>query len=66
MPAEERGPRFRDGYRFRAGIEGRIHTLKRDYRLRRSRYRGERGLGRWVRWGILTHNLAKIAGATRR
>lgn len=63
--AEERGRRFREGYRFRAGIEGRIHALKRDYGLRRCRYRGERGFGRWVGWGILTHNLAKIAEATR-
>src|SRR6185437_14793288 len=49
--AEERGRRFRAGYRFRAGIEGRIHALKRDYGLRRCRYHGERGFGRWVGWG---------------
>lgn len=61
--AEERGRRFRDGYRFRAGIEGRIHALKRDFGLRRCRYHGERGFGRWVGWGILAHNLAKVAGA---
>jgi transposase, IS5 family len=61
--AEERGRRFREGYRFRAGIEGRIHTLKRDFGLKRCRYRGERGFGRWVGWGILAHNLAKVAGA---
>jgi IS5 family transposase len=59
---EEKGRRFRDGYRFRAGIEGRIHALKRDYGLRRSRYRGERGFGRWVGWGIVAHNLARVAG----
>jgi IS5 family transposase len=64
--AEEKGRRFRDGYRFRAGIEGRIHALKRDYGLRRRRYRGERGFGRWVGWGVLTHNLAKVAEAARR
>jgi IS5 family transposase len=64
--AEEKGRRFRDGYRFRAGIEGRIHALKRDYGLRRCRYRGERGFGRWVGWGVLTHNLAKVAEAARR
>src|SRR5439155_7877246 len=28
---EERGRRFREAYRSRAGIEGRIHALKRDY-----------------------------------
>jgi IS5 family transposase len=63
--AEERGRRFRDGYRFRAGIEGRIHALKRDYGLRRCRYRGERGFGRWVGWGVVAHNLARVAGAAR-
>jgi transposase, IS5 family len=63
--AEEKGRRFRDGYRFRAGIEGRIHALKRDYGLKRCRYRGERGFGRWVGWGVVAHNLAKVAGAAR-
>lgn len=43
--AEERGLRFRERYRFRAGTEFRIHVLKRDYGLRRCRYRGERGFG---------------------
>jgi IS5 family transposase len=61
--ALEKGRRFRRGYRFRAGIEGRIHVLRRDRGLKRSRYRGEGGMGRWVGWGIVTHNLAKVAGA---
>jgi IS5 family transposase len=60
---EESGKKFREGYRFRAGIEGRIHALKRDYGLKRCRYRGERGFGRWVGWGILAHNLGKVAGS---
>jgi len=64
--AEQKGRRFRDGNRFRAGVEGRIHALKRDYGLRRCRYHGERGFGRWVGWGVLAHNLAKVAGATSR
>jgi IS5 family transposase len=63
--AEEKGRRFREGYRFRAGIEGRIHALKRDYGLKRCRYRGEGGFGRWVGWGIVAHNLAQVAGAAR-
>jgi IS5 family transposase len=54
---------FRRGYRFRAGIEGRIHVLRRDYGLKRCRYHGERGMGRWVGWGILAHNLSKVAEA---
>jgi IS5 family transposase len=64
--AEERGRRFREGYRFRAGIEGRIHTLKRDFGLRRCRYHGEPGMCRWVGWGILAHNLGRVAGAAPR
>jgi transposase, IS5 family len=54
---------FRRGYRFRAGIEGRIHVLRRDYGLARCRYHGEAGMGRWVGWGIVTHNLKQIAAA---
>lgn len=58
---------FRRGYRFRAGIEGRIHVLRRDSGLKRCRSHGERGMGRWVGWGIVTHNLSQIAEAgTRR
>jgi IS5 family transposase len=57
----EAGPAFRRGYRFRAGIEGRIHVLRRDYGLRRCRYHGEQGMGRWAGWAVVTHNLARIA-----
>jgi IS5 family transposase len=59
----ERGRRFRRGYRFRAGIEGRIHSLRRDFGLKRCRYHGPSGMGRWVGGGIVTHNLVKIAEA---
>jgi IS5 family transposase len=59
--ALEQGRRFRRGYRFRAGIEGRIHVLRRDRGLKRCRYHGEEGMARWVGWGIVTHNLTKIA-----
>jgi IS5 family transposase len=65
-PERQRAERerwFRRGYRFRAGVEGRVHVLRRDFGLRRCRYRGETGMGRWVGWGVLTHNLDKIAGA---
>lgn len=61
--AKERGRRFKRADRFRAGIEGRIHALRRDFGLRRCRYHGKRGMGRWVGWGILAHNLAKVAEA---
>ena len=64
---QERERWFRRGYRFRAGIEGRIHVLRRDYGMYRCRYHGERGMGQWVGWGIVAHNLSKVAeaGATR-
>ena len=61
--AEEKGRRFREAYKFRAGIEGRIHVLRRDHGLKRSRYHGERGMGRWVGWGIVTRDLSKVAEA---
>ncbi len=63
--AEERGHRLPEVYRFQAGIEGRIHALKQDYGLRRCRYRGEDGFGRWVGWGIVTHNLARVTVVAR-
>jgi IS5 family transposase len=61
--AEEKGPRFREAYKSRAGIEGRIHVPRRDHGLKRGRYHGERGMGRWVGWGIVAHNLSRVAGA---
>src|SRR5512135_2209825 len=64
---QERERWFRRGCRFRAGIEGRIQVLRRDYGLKRCRYHGEEGMGRWVGWGILAHNLSRVAeaGASR-
>jgi transposase, IS5 family len=59
--AQERAAWFRRGFRFRAGIEGRISVLRRRFGLDRCREHGEAGLGRWVGWGIMTANLAKIA-----
>jgi transposase, IS5 family len=52
---------FRRGFRFRAGIEGRISVLRRRFGLDRCRDHGEAGLGRWVGWGIVTANLITIA-----
>jgi IS5 family transposase len=57
----ERTPWFRRAFRFRAGIEGRISVLKRAYGLARCPEHGEAGMERWVGWGIITHNLAKVA-----
>jgi transposase, IS5 family len=61
--AAGRGRRFKRGYRFRAGIEGRSHAPRRDYGLKRCRDHGERGMGRWVGWGIPAHDLSKVAEA---
>ncbi len=52
---------FRRGYRFRAGIEGRISVLRCCYGLECCLDHGEEGMGRWVGWGIITANLVKIA-----
>jgi transposase, IS5 family len=57
----ERGWRRR--YRWRAGIEGRIHSLRRDYGLVRSRSHGEVGLERDVGWGVLASDLRHLAAA---
>jgi IS5 family transposase len=57
----ERQRWFRRGFRFRAGIEGRISVLQRVYGLDRCRDHSEAGLGRWVGWGIVTANLERIA-----
>lgn len=57
----ERQSWFRRGFRFRAGIEGRISVLKRCQGLDVCLDHGEDGFGRWVGWGIVTANLAKIA-----
>jgi transposase, IS5 family len=59
--AYEAQPWFRAALRFRAGIEGRISSLKRARHLDRCRNRGETGVERWVGWGVITNNLVVIA-----
>src|SRR5919199_28038 len=59
--AYERQRWFRQGFRFRAGIEGRINAVRRWFELARCREHGEAGVGRWVGWGIVAANLAQIA-----
>ena len=54
---------FKRGYRFRAGIEGRISVLKRRHGLSKCRANGEDGFKRWVGFGIVASNLEKIARA---
>lgn len=52
---------FRRALRWRAGIEGRIGTLKHRFGLLRANYKGDRGFKRHVGWSIITHNLVSIA-----
>jgi transposase, IS5 family len=61
--ARERARSWRRRYRWRAGIEGRIHSLRRDYGLARCRSHGLVGLERDVGWGVLASNLRHIATA---
>lgn len=61
--ARERERGWRRRSRWRAGIEGRIHSLRRDYGLARCRSHGPVGLERDVGWGVLASNLRHIAAA---
>ena len=62
--ARERDRWFRRGYRWRAGIEGRIGVLQRVYGLDRCPEHGAHGMARWVGLGVLAANLVTIARAT--
>jgi IS5 family transposase len=57
----ERQRSWRRRYRWRAGIEGRIHSLRRDYGLARCRSHGLVGLERDVGWGVFASDLRHIA-----
>jgi IS5 family transposase len=52
---------FKRARKFRAGIEGRISVLGRAFGLDRCLDYGEEGMGRWVGWGVLVHNLRQIS-----
>jgi IS5 family transposase len=55
--AHERQAWFKQGQRFRNGIEGRISVVRRTLQLTRSPNRGLSGFERWIGWGILVANL---------
>lgn len=59
--AKEHSRAFRRGYRWRAGIEGRIASLRRDYGWRKSRYHGFDGTERWLGLGVMASNLRRTA-----
>ncbi|TMC92794.1 MAG: ISNCY family transposase [Chloroflexi bacterium] len=52
---------WRRGYRWRAGIEGRIASLRRDYGWRTCRYHGQDGMERWLGLGVIESLLRHIA-----
>jgi len=59
--AVEQSRRWRRAYRWRAGIEGRIASLRRDYGLRKSAYHEQDGMERWIGFGIVESLLSHIA-----
>jgi IS5 family transposase len=54
---------FRNGQKWRTGCEGRINVTKRRHGLSRCRYKGESGMKRWVRLGVISDNLINIGAA---
>ena len=52
---------WKRGYRWRAGIEGRIASLRRDFGWCKSRYHGLNGMERGLGWGVIVSNLRRIA-----
>ncbi len=55
---------FRRGYRWRAGVEGRIASLRRDYGWGKCRLCGQDGMERWLGLGVFASNLRHIAQRT--
>jgi IS5 family transposase len=54
---------FRRGQAWRAGIEGRLSSLKYHFGMRRAFYKGEIGFERHVGWCIIAHNLVAMSRA---
>ena len=61
--AVEHSPGFRELVKWRTGCEGRISYLKRRYGWDRSLVDGRDRTATWCGYGILTHNLVKVAGS---
>jgi transposase, IS5 family len=61
--ALEHTRRWKRGYRWRVGIEGRIASLRRDYGWRKCAYHGQDGMERWLGLGVFASNLRHIARA---
>ena len=61
--AYEKSRAFKDGQRFRAGIEGRISVLFRGRGMKRCLAEGRERFELWVGAAVLANNLMKIAAA---
>jgi transposase, IS5 family len=59
--AYERSPAFKEGQRFRAGIEGRISVLFRGRGMKRCLAEGRERFELWVGAAVLANNLMRIA-----
>ena len=57
---EQKKPWFRNGQKWRTGGEGRISVVKRRHGLNRCRDQGDRGMQRWVGFGVIGDNLINI------
>jgi transposase, IS5 family len=58
--ARERERGWRRRYRWRAGLEGRLSSLRRDYGLRRCPAHGQDGMVRHIGWGVIASDLRHI------
>jgi len=54
---------FKKGQKWRTGCEGRISLLKRRHGLRRSLYKKDAGIKRWVGLGVIADNLINLGKA---
>jgi IS5 family transposase len=64
--AREKDRAWRRCYHWRAGLEGRISSLRGDYGLARCPEHGADGLERHVGWGVIASNLCHIGQAVAR
>lgn len=59
--AHEKQHWFKQGQRFRNGIEGRISVVRRTVQLKRCPYHGLDGFERWIGWGVFVANVVTMA-----
>lgn len=59
----QKRPWFKKGQKWRTGCEGRISVLKRRHGLNRCRYKGDRGMRRWVGLGVIGDVLINLSCA---